>query len=56
MNIPDDAVKREWVSMEWCYKCDRDWEHLFIEFKDEPIVESECSNCRGVRFYEDTSE
>lgn len=49
----DDAIRREWTSMEWCWECARDTLHVFIEFRDEPVVESECEHCKVVREYPD---
>lgn len=49
----DDAIKHEWTSMEWCWTCNRETLHAFIEFRDAPAVESECEFCKAVREYPD---
>lgn len=48
-----DAVTAEWVTKELCFDCDRYTDHIYVEFRDEPVVESECSRCGLVRVHPD---
>lgn len=48
-----DTPAREWVRREICLDCRDETDHVYIEFVDEPAVESECRACKAVRVYED---
>lgn len=52
----DEAVRSEWVTKEWCFDCADDTDHTYIEFRDEPVVEAECSHCGVITVHEDRVE
>lgn len=51
-----EDVQDEWVTKELCLYCDRETDHRFLLFVDEPIVESECTECDTLRVHPDRSE
>ena len=52
--MPDeDAIEDQWVSLDLCFDCGMDTLHNFILFKDEPVVESECTACLNIREHPD---
>lgn len=48
-NVTEDT----WVAQDFCLDCQRDRLHTFVQFADEPAVESECQFCLAVRERED---
>ena len=51
-----DAVIDEWVTKELCLDCNDYYDHTYIEFRDEPVVEAECSHCGVITVHEDRVE
>jgi hypothetical protein len=48
-----DTPVRDWEAEDICLDCDRVTLHVFLEFVDEPVVESECQRCKVLRVHED---
>jgi len=48
-----EAIQSEWTGNLYCFDCKEDTKHNFIEFRDEPVVESECTWCHVIRTHED---
>lgn len=46
--VPAEAIRGEWTAVEFCFTCNQDTLHTFIEFVDEPVVESECNFCKEI--------